>query len=112
MVFPHLVAQLRQKSQWEGGRGVWKTKDGYSFIFKSHALKIRICLTALTFVRSLIFYDFSQRLLLLLCHLATISPKTNVFPSVPIKQPSDGASVSDDTMMNSCWQPSQQTELF
>ena len=36
----------------------------------------------------------------------------NIIPSVPVKQPSDAASVSADTMMNSYRHPSHRKELF
>lgn len=44
--------------------------------------------------------------------LAAISPKMNIIPAAPTKQPSDAASVSADTMMNSYRHPSCRKELF
>ncbi len=44
--------------------------------------------------------------------LAAISPQMSIILSVPAKQPSDAASVSADTMMNSYRHPSHRKELF
>lgn len=43
--------------------------------------------------------------------LATISPSMNIIPSIPVKRPSDPASVSADTMMNSWKNPSHRKEV-
>lgn len=78
-------------------------------------IKKRICLTAArTSVPSagLSAHSFSikpvSRLMPSHRQLAAISPKTDIIPSVPMKQPSDAASVSDDTMMNSYRQTSHR----
>ena len=44
--------------------------------------------------------------------LAAISPQTNIIPSIAMKQPSDAASMSADTMMNSYRQPSHGKNSF
>lgn len=44
--------------------------------------------------------------------LAAISPEMKIIPSILAKQPSDAASVSADTMMNSWKHPSHEKEAF
>lgn len=43
--------------------------------------------------------------------LAAISPEMKIIPSIPAKQPSDAASVSADTMMNSWKHSSHEKEV-
>lgn len=94
-------------------------EQGVDFPIPVPKLCNKICLTAFgssVLLAGLSAHSFSikpvSHLMPSHCQLAPISPQMNIIPSVPMKQPSDAASVSADTMMNSYRQPPHRKELF